>query len=379
MISLGLSPARQRLFEQALVSAHEIKFRVRVLDLNHRLIDDVTDQFLDGQVNVDGSRTPHRDLTLSLASKGLMAFESGNFSTGTNYSTRMMEVLYGVENRALGDAVWVPVFVGPITSFSREDATVNITAVSKEQLMMTKQWKARTYPKGTGKIAMITDLLRRNGETRIDMPPWPAKSDKPMTITAEAVVWDYLFMLGHSWGSGLLTYDSRGYAKLFATSLQNRWTFRGGEGGSLLSQPKMSYSMGEEFTNAARVYGKVTTTGTKPAYGEYVAPASHPLSPAAMSRGGVPQYWGTIMRDAEVANNRDATNLAKSLVEQGMIQSTTAEFDALPIPHLESWDMVTVSGDHFSSPFRLKKFSLPLNSSNPMTVGYTARVSKWRK
>lgn len=380
MITLGLTAQDERLFNAGLAESHDIKIRAYILDLNHNHIEDVSDRFIDGQVNVDTSRDVTHDLSITLADRGLMTFESGTFSTGSNYARYMIQVFYGVKSRSFPQWVWVPVFCGPIQSFSREEAVVTMTAQGKESLLRTKSWVNRAYVKGILKTALIEDILRKNGETRFEFPSWSTKTDRPVTLTPEKEVWPFLQSLAGSWGTGRLTYDARGYARLFAYNFDaSRWNFKGGQGGTLSTVPNLTYSVTEDFVNAARVYGPTPSGTTKQVFGEYVAPADNPLSPRMMARNGVPQYYAEIVRDANVTTNADAQKLAKALVDQSLMQTIQVTFECLPVPTLEPWDVVTVTTSNYSTPFLLNQFSLPLNDSNNMTVGFNSKVSRWKR
>lgn len=379
MIPLGLNAEDMKLFTASLKQSHQISIRCYILDLDHNHVEDVTDQFKDGQVNVDGTQVPDRDLTCTLVTQDLMSFESGNISTGSSFATRLIQVFYGVRSELLDRWVWVPVFTGPISGFSRDGATVEITAQGKEALFQGVAWKSRTFAKGTLKSYILRDLLVRYGESRVDVPTINVKSDRAITLGPNVVLWDYLQSIARSWGSGRLIYDGRGRVKYFNYSSRVMWRFRQGEGGTLLGDPKITYQMPDEFYNCARVYGATPRKSTKRIFAEYVAPRTHPLSPVSMSRRGVPQYFARVETDDQITTQAAANAWVRNTVNNSLLGSVDVQAESLVIPHLEPWDVCSIQGDSYNSNFRLMKFSIPLNASGRMTIGHHARVSKWRR
>ena len=378
MISLGLSAKEQALFHQGLRESHQIRCRVYVVDLNGAHVEDVSDTFQDGQVNFDAYADFHRDLSLTLLSRSFLSFETGSPTVGINFAQLQVRVLYGVYSDAYPEWVWVPVFTGPITDFSRDEDTVSITAVSKEKLHRKAKWLAKTYLKGTRMVDIVRDLVWLNGEKDYILPEWTAKVAKPTPINAGTDVWAFLLSCKKTWPKGVMTFDGWGRFKLFALNNSVRWIFKSGPGGDVKSKPKITYTMSDEFCNACRVIGAIPAKAKSPVVATYVAPASHPMSPQSLSRAGRSQFFGKEIRDDNVTTYARAAEIAKQTVEEGLVVSTSVEMETLGIPHLELWDLVRIKTDQLDAPFRLMKFSLSL-STGMMTVGYNSRISKWKK
>jgi hypothetical protein len=186
MINIGLSSADHNLFQQSLITGYQLKVTVLILDLNHRYITDVSDQFVDGQVNHSFWEPLSYSATLTLLDPdNLTGFDTDSPSDNALYSDRMIKIVYSVWSELLPQWVDVPVFCGPVTKVSRDDAILSVEASGKESLAMDPvvAWGSHTYVKGTKITSLVRDLMARYcGETRFDFPGWTARTARPFSV-----------------------------------------------------------------------------------------------------------------------------------------------------------------------------------------------------
>lgn len=383
MISLGLTAREQELFNLSLVRSHSVKVRVYLMDLSHRHISDLTEFFVDGQVNVDATgdviTTPTRDATLTLLPTASLPFETFKFTIAPAYSAYLVKVFYGVRSELLDRWVWVPVFCGNVDGYNRTADAVNLTAKDKSIILMgTRSWKNQSFSKGTVKTSLLRSVLNSQGETMLDIPSWSDKTDKPMTLLDSTPVWEFVQKVAKGMSGGAtLGYDPQGVLRLYKPSSSKKWTFQGGDDGCMLNQPEVNYNRGEDFFNSARLYGGTPAKAKKPIIAEYTAPRNHPLSPWSLARNGAPQYFAKVESDTQITTQKDADTYVKAHVDQALMGAIEVKLDSLVVPHLEPGDVCGLYSHSYHETFKLTRFSIPLNATGSMSVGYNSRVSKW--
>ena len=371
MIPLGLSASEQVQFHKGLVDSHAIRVGVRVLDLDHNVMSVVRGRVLSGQVDVDVSGDVERTASLTILDQdGALNLDAPDARAGGAFMDRMVAITYGVWSVYLPRWVDVPVFVGPITSMSRDGAVVTLGAQGKESLLLGPCSYNYTYPKGAYKTGIITDLLARNGEQFMDVPQWNTKTTKPVTLAPLTTVWPLVKSVARSWGEGNMTYDGRGYARLHRYNRSSIWTFHRGRGGSLTSEPKLTYNM-ENVRNLVVVTGATPSGAKRPVQAVAHAQASHPLSSTNLGRGGAKRYLREDVQDDTITTTAQAQTLANNLLAGYLQAGVTLDFEAMVIPHLEPNDVVTVVGSSWTFPMTMHRYTIPLTHDGNMSVGRT--------
>jgi hypothetical protein len=371
VIPLGLSATELRALNTALTGHHSIRVRVGVRLLNGQTVNYLTANLLDGQVNVDTTAGGvNRSATLQLLDPDRnLPFDSDTPDDAALFLDRMVHIVYDVN--VSGAWTSVPVFTGPVSKLDRAGDVITVEAQGKEVLASGACWRPLAIPKGTLKTDAIRRILsERSGEAHFDIPDLPGRLPKPLSLTRESAPWPAAQGLATSLNRQLF-YDGDGTCRLRRWPGTPLWTFKAAE--SMLSPLQIGYS--GDVVNTVYVVGATPKGAKKPLTWTHIAPASHPLSPVRLARNGVPRYLLDEISDESIRSLAEAKDIAVRRLDDGLRQAVTVTFDALPVPHLEPGDLIRAVDDSGSVTFRLNTFSLPLTAGQPMTVGYTRRVS----
>jgi hypothetical protein len=374
MIPLGLSAAEKGALEDTLTGTHSVHVTVQVLDLEgHHIGDPVTDKLLSGQVNIDYAGAVTRSCTLSLLDpRRSLHFDSESPTDGALYVDRMVKVVYSVKAPRGNDWFDIPVFCGPISSMDRTNDVVNIEAQGKEILAQGAAWKTKVYKKGHYRVDVIKSILRDlAGETKFTFPEHSAKLPHDLSVGRESIPWHVARKIAKGMNMQLF-YDGRGVARLRHHPASSQFTFKSGDGGSVLTPPQITYST-ENLKNIVWVRGKGKVSVSR------AAPHSHPLSPQKLGRNGVPRYLLDSVQDTTIRTRAEAVDVAKTRLNDALLSAIDVSFDAMSIPHLEPGDMVRVTTDDFSNAFRIHQMSIPLVVGGNMSVGYLANRSPHKR
>lgn len=377
MFDLGLSTTQRKQYEARLVLDHEVNIRIEILDLNHIVIDDISDRLIDGQVTINAAAdTSTRSLTLSLFDPfATLGFDTGNPGDGILYADRMIRIYYEVlvpELDRTNKWVSVPVFTGPVVKLSREENILSIDCSGKETLAGLV-WQTYTIKAGTNKTSAIKLIMAKAGENFYgDLGTSDSKMKSTHVATQETVMWSQAEDFAQSM-SRFLYYDGRGYLNMKAFPTTSVFTMRNGEGGALVNEPQLSYDP-DLLKNAVKITGKTPQKGKAPS-GYATAPSSHPLSPYNLGRkvNGVlvPRYIPEIIQSDSYSSNAACIKAAKSSLNERLDESIEITFDSVTIPHIEMNDQLTVVTNSMSMQFRLRNYSIPLNNTGVMQIGYT--------
>lgn len=383
MMTLGLSTAERRLFEAALCQTHTRKVIVDVLTLNGAVLSTVSNQLLDGQVNVDSEAEVSRSATVTfLDPSHTLNFDTDSPDSGAIYADRMIRIQYGVHVEALERYVYTTVFTGPVTGLSRDGATVTVEAQGKETLARGAIWTPMNLRKGMAVVDAIRALLStRTGETRFSIPDFRNTNGKRLTLPKARALDRY----SEGWATALslarsidkqIYYNGAGVLVMRNYPGAVAYTFRPGAGGSIVSTPSITYRL-DDLKNTVAVKGQ-PPNGKKGAVSASVfAPKSHPLSPARMGRTGAPRYLVERIEDQSIRSHADAAKLAERILATKLREAVEVSFDSLPIPHLDPGDLVRIQTPEFTLNFRLVKFAIPLAPTGDpaMPVGYLKRLT----
>jgi len=345
------------------------------MTLSGARVSDLSDRLISGQVNVDYTADVTRNCTIQLMDPNrTLSFETDSADEGAIYMDRMIRVIYSVKVPQMNAWVDIPIFCGPVVSMDRDDDVINVEAQGKETLAKGAAWRTFTRKKNTNKVNVIRDILKElSGENKFDLVETTSKLPKDYSLGRESIPWD----AAKSLASGLsrqLFYDGRGYCKLRSLPGTPVFTFKSGDGGTVLSAPQISYDS-TEAKNIVLVKGGVPK-GAKTALSVYVAaPSSHPLSPQKLGRNGVPRYLLEVIEDDAIRTKTEAEEKAGAVLNDKLLQTVDVSFDAMPIPHLEPGDMVRIQTEEYATTFRMREFSIPLVAGDSMSVGYQKRMA----
>jgi hypothetical protein len=359
----------------ALLGDHSIRVRLDVLDTAMKPTGQVlTNRILDGQVNIDARAEVTRSGTMTLADpERTLSFDSDSPADGALYADRLIRVWYDVRSPG-GSWIEVPIITGPVVKFTRDGSRVTVEIQGKEALARGAAWRTKTYRKGTPKVDVIEDVMRKEGERHFSLGHAASKMPGDRSLIPETVPWEFVQGIAASMGMQLF-YDGFGRLVLRRPPGTSLWTFASGDGGSVLSAPKVTFST-DTVRNAVRVVGKKPKGAKSKVRATAVAPANHPLSPRRLGRNGEGRYLAEFIDDSSIGSNAEATRVAKSRLDALLMQVVDVEFESLVIPHLDAGDVVTVKTDDFTMQTRLNNFTIPLVAAGRMSVGYNRRVKK---
>jgi hypothetical protein len=374
MIPLGLSVAQQMDLNSTLVSDHSLYITAQVLKLDGTRLADLSWRVLDGQVNVDDSATITRNCTLTLLDPNrTMDFDTDSPSDGSLYLDRMIQVNYSVRKPG-GTQYTIPVFTGPVMKLNRNNDVITLEAQGKELLAMGMVMRPQTYRKGWNKVDVIRQVLNtQTGERKFDLPHLASLLPKDYSIGRGNTPWGVARGLAQSMDRQLF-YDGRGTCRMRRSWGPTLFTFRQGDGGSVVSDPQITFTS-DELKNTVWVRGAVPA-GAKTAV-EYLAIARdrHPLSPTRLARSGSPRYLVETIENSSITTVSEAMRLAETKLNEFLTQTVEVAFDSIPIPHLDPGDFVQLETDEFATSFRLSRYSIPLTAGEAMSTGYLRRVS----
>ncbi|MET7741975.1 hypothetical protein [Streptomyces sp. NPDC005385] len=287
---------------------------------------------------------------------------------------RMIKVIYSVKVPQMNAWVDIPLFCGPVISMDRDDDVINVEAQGKEVLAKGAGWNTFTRKKNTNKVNVIKDILKDlAGENKFDFPELSNKLPSDYSLGRESIPWDS----AKSLTSGLsrqLFYDGRGYCRMRSLPGTPVFTFKSGDGGTVLTAPKLSYDS-SELKNVIQVKGGIPK-GSKTAVNVYVAaPSTHPLSPQKLGRNGVPRRLLETIEDDTIRTKAEATEKAGTTLNDRLLQEVSVSFDAMPIPFLEPGDLCRIQTEEYATTFRLRQFSVSLVAGENMSVGTIKKLA----
>lgn len=372
MINLALSAANQAKFNRLIVNNHIVYPTVHILNLNHARISDVSRWFADGQITIDADAEVTRSLSMTLYDPGhTLALDTNSPSDGALFLDRMLAVWLSVIDPYSTTTYTVPVFCGPLTKLDRDWVYISVEAQGKESFGMKEAWLPRTYTKGAYKTDVIRSILSYYlGEysTKMSIPSLTYRLPSNLSISMESKPWAVAKSLARGMGYQLF-YDGRGICVMRKWPVRTGWTFSEGANGSVLSKPQVGQDL-DNLVNAAYVKGAVPKGKKTPIIVKKTAASTHPLSPTALGRGGKGRYYWAKIEDDKIGSLAEANAVATAAINKGLMISTSVAFDSLVIPHLEEYDITTVSTAEFAGTFPLRKYTIPLLASGKSSVGY---------
>lgn len=360
----------------ALTHTHEVRIRVRVLNLDHTTkawID--SEKVLDGQVTIDvQNRECTRVANLRLLDPTQsIGFEPDGPSSLPVHMRRMVQVLYDVRVPGYG---WVscPVFTGPVVEMDRDGAEVTLVAEGKERLALGSFGRGHTWAKKRKKVEVIRDILELAGESpsRIHLPPLKNTLSKPFNVNRNEKPWTQARKLARSLGRELF-YDARGHVRMRKLS---KTPVRPFVDADWLMSPVREDRPKIEFLNGWIVTG-ANPPGDKPRVSSPLIglPENHPFSAQLLARNGK-DFWKIREESRPQAKTKArCTQIAKRLRDEHIEANAQISFDMLPLPNIEEWDLLrAVDPLTGGRKVRVKQATIPLVGGN-QTIGAIKRVS----
>lgn len=373
MMALGLSAADMAAYVRGLAAPHQLRIGVRILDMNHRVVADVSNLLAGGQVTVDTTKKVTRSASLELTDhQRILPFDSNAPVDAALYYDRMIQITFGVlAPSELDDWVDCPVFTGPISDMSRSGPTVSVECLGKEWLAQRPAWRTKNYKIGTLRTDIIRELLADTGETRFNIEPWTLKTANLYGVTRETDVWT----LAKRMAAGrLMYYDGAGTLVVRRALPRSIYTFAEGTQGTVLSDPQINYQA-DGVRNIVWVVGGTPKGKKYPVQYTAYAQASHPLSAQSLGRNGKSRHIVEKIEDGDLLRESDCKDRAQAELTRLLQLNVAVAFDAMPIPFLEEKDAVTVKTRNFAHTFGLDQFTIPLEAGQKASVGYVERRS----
>lgn len=388
MLSLGLDAAGMAAYMRTIGDHHQVRTIVRTLDLAHNPLQELSERFNGGQVDLDCTRDVWTSATLSLydpaQDSGLVGPDQYTFWAAAK---TLVRVFMGVRAPG-GDWVDVPAITGIITRAEQNGEYIDIELQDKSELIRRAVHPSRTWSKGTLIVDVVRDVLTMCGESPkyIDLGAATRRISTDATLAAEQDAWKFAYDLAN-WlgydGWTTLYYDARGVARVRALSGLNVHVFGedvdGPGKGMLLAPPEWNLdALNDDFATRVVVTGK-TPSGGKAPVGVANAPASYPLAPDNFRRNGVALAWTKHITDDNVTSAADATATAKAALDVSLrYDRMDVSVQSLPLPHLEPWDRIRVQDGATALEALLRKASTPLSGMAAATYGICRDISRER-
>lgn len=366
----GRSAAEERALRAALRGTRLVRTRVQTLTLDGDPMDDLTDLFIDGQVNVHTHRPVTRSLQLALADPGQrLPFDSASPGAGAMDFKCMLQVGYDVYD---DDWVESDVFTGPVRFLRRRGGLVHAEALGKEKLALTANWRPFTLPQRMKKTDAIVQILtERIGETSYVIPDLPARLPKPVSLGRQSKPWQVARRIAHSMGMQLF-YDGSGVCRLRHPHKTPQFTFTSE---SHVKPPGVRVDKSDQVINAVYVFGGPPKGSKTHVTWPAIADRNHPLSPWSLARNGVPSYRAKFIHDDLIRTVAEARTVAERELFDGLMAHARIRFESQPCGFfIDPLDLCQVEDDATGMlQFRMQRYSFPLATgpaNKPMPVGY---------
>jgi hypothetical protein len=385
MDHLGLDRHDLRTYHRGLLVPHWRRVHVHLLELDTgKHISDLSARVLDGDVQFDvagtvnGGVTRMLDLRLVDDQRGNLGFDPVDPSAAPIHRSRLLKVIDSRYIDALGGWVDCHVFAGPVWDFERDDAEILLTGHSMERQALgaiwdTMQWKA--------KKAKVTDIIRQLlaavGDVNAAVPDLPHTIPHDLTLHPTDLAWPHIHHLAAS-VDHYVFYD--GHPRFCMRAHQQRPVYHFHE--ALLGRIKPSRGSIEH--NTWLVLGP-NPHGPKPRP-RGVAFLKGPNSPAGLARNGVPHHLVDKQERKHEKTDQQVQAIADRLAHEHGTTRTEMTFDAMPIPNLQEFDMISAHDDRLGHRrMRMRQWNIPLGGGDvggsegpPMTVGTNRRTVKAR-
>lgn len=426
MLDLGLTERQTEAYWATLTASHRMKVIVHTLDEDETPTNDFdfkfgTTHLLEGSVQVDDTQDVSRSLSVTfvdpyrrfrwtpdhthpgslytgdfIAVKLAILVRDDNRYLGLGDFAKLHPKYHKVGVKALPDYdknywVEVPVFHGPLTAYEAVGPEITIEAQGKESLLMAPLTANEGYTLGKHMHVddAIEEVLHRVGEHKIKIPHLPFRLGSEVVVHPKDEPWKIINGGGQdSKGknvSGLIHktgkhphhcyYDAAGFFRV--KRLNKEIVYRFYEN-SIVTNPDVTYDP-SSFINHVICHGaKPQGKSKKAVKAEVSLPRHNRLSPWRLARNGKPRYLTLEVTVDNLKTEKECKNRAMHLLNHHSMIGIDVALDALPIPTLEPGDNVRVKTESGGAGFEihstLKQFTIPLVSSETMSIGYNKRL-----
>jgi hypothetical protein len=377
VVNLGLSAADLLEVNRCFGLPHRIRRSVRILDLDHNPIQDVSDSFYGGQVNVTYGQGDgvNRSATVELFDP-THAVGLDTESEGVVSPRYLMQLHRGMYVDALERWVDIPAGAYWFTAPKRAGDILSIEGQGKEAIARYGTVQQIAFTAAANKMTVIRTVLASIGETRFKLQPTTAKMGVARTLTYDSNPWAFCQAIASGMGRQLF-YDAEGYVVCRPLPSSAVFTFRQGSGGTVRTEPDFGY--GEPF-NLVMATGATPKGQNVPLRKSARVASTHPMY---LTRGGkfVPLRY-------DVSNDKLTTAAqvqayANSTLASIVLDTQTGGWESSPVWHLEEGDLVTVTdgtdeagtGARYTLPVRMTSWSFPL-TLGPQSNGANRRVTR---
>lgn len=387
-----LTRAEKRLYNQTIARTHRRRVELHILTLDRRIVRSLTPKITAGTVTLDVHQVPMMVATLTfLDPTRSLVFEPDSAGDAPLHRKFMVHIN---DSRYIPTLGWVDcdVFTGPIWDFERKGAEVSLTAHSVDRLASGTIRRAKMWRRKTKKTDIIRGLLQEAGATRLRIPDLrfttpvhvhvrhvhPKKhTKKAHTVrritgfhtTTQDTYWDKASGLGDSMNR-LLFPTADGAFELRSHPERPAYHFNG----ALLAEPDLSRP-GSEGPNTFLVIGaKPKGSKRQVSSGLVGFPNSHPLSANELAWNGKPYQILDKIHNPHAKTKAECRKIAIRHRDRAARMLVEISFDALPVPWLRPWDLVTAETSQGRLGVHIRQMTYPLSAdSSPMTVGAVKR------
>jgi hypothetical protein len=393
-----LTHAQKKTYNAAIIATHQRRIEVRILTLDGHPVWSLTPLITSGQITTDVTQTPMQVATLTFVDRArALVFEPQDTGSPTMHRQFMLQI---VDSRLVPGLGWIDcnVFTGPIWDFERTGAEVNLTAHSVDRLASGTIRRAKVWRRKTRKTTVIRELLAEAGATRMRIPDLryttsvhvhvrhthPAKKGQKshttrkvtgFTTTQQSTYWDKATGLAESMDR-LLFPTTDGTFELRSHPERPIYHFNR----ALLGDVDL-HRPGSDGPNTFQVIGSRPKGSKRRVDSGLVGfPARHPLSASQLAWHGKPFQVLEQIHNPHCKTKAECRRIAKRKRDRAARMVAEVSFDALPIPWLRPWDMVTSQAGWGVPSVRIKQMTYPLTpDASPMTIGSVRRAVPRRR
>lgn len=398
----NLSKADQAVYNRAITRSHERRIRVHVKTLDFDPVASLTPRLMPGaQVAHDVTNTASSSI---LTMQFTDPTRSLNFEPDTGgESLHRKYLIQVVDSRRIVDPDadandWIdqPVHTGPIWDFDRQGGLCSLTAHGMDRLCMGDVRDPLHWGPHTQKTDIMRQLLAAAGMTHLGgIPDLPATTGHDVTAGFAYVHHKKHHPAEHGhkaftthWTTRKARTDTYLELARDQADSMNRHLFPNTTGRFVLrkhpDQPALRVSRaligepevqrpGTDAPNFWIVVGDKPKGAKKQVRASMGLPDWHPLSAVSLAVNGKPYVVEERVENPHVKRAAEARAIARRLRDRAMRFTTDYEFDMLPVPWLQEWDLLHVDTGLVSFTMPLKQWTLPLGSGDgagePMHVG----------
>ena len=358
----------------------EARGGAQILNSDHRVISDLSQWLVDGQVEWDTTALVQRTATATILDPdGRAGLDSVRVTDASVRLDRYLRLRRDVWLPSAREWVSIPLFTGPLSGVERDGHTITVAAQGKEAIALQPFWQPLSWGKSTPRVQVIEDMMRRGaGEWAFSMPPgWRTPLGKTKSVARvigddQFTVWQQAKWQAKALAADLF-YDARGVLRLRRRPVLPAWRFTEDD---VTGRPRVSERT-RDIINVVAVTGGVPKGGSRPVTAIRPLPVDHPWSPAALGRRGVGRRRIEEITDDTLVTKSAAVAAADRRLREHETSTVDMTFDALPVPMLEPNDLYRVDAYDVATTARIHKATIPV-TGGLMTVG-SVRVYRPRR